>query len=193
MTIEKLQGTVTKMSVTYHRRQSHGGDAGWDTKEFGITVEVSMDADADFTENARVTYADLKKKVDAVFPEPAPQQTFTPETQEKVDLLYGTEPTYNAVQPPQEQVPPGVTETIPVTHLRVEFDQKGQKRLKVLGGRWEKYGVMVWPEVYHPLGINITPLDAADYPPPHFGLAATLKAVVEMDGEKPRKVVGWVR
>ena len=72
--------------------------------------------------------------------------------------------------------------------ITVEYTPGGEKRAKIKGGRWKKYGVMCWPEVLAlpPLEWDLDALDATDYPVP-----AGVQAIVLMVDDKPKKVVGW--
>jgi len=72
--------------------------------------------------------------------------------------------------------------------ITVEYTPGGEKRAKVKGGRWKKYGVMCWPETLKlpPLEWDLDELDAADYPVP-----GGVQAVVLMVDDKPKKVIGW--
>ena len=72
--------------------------------------------------------------------------------------------------------------------ITVEYTPGGEKRAKVKGGRWLKYGVTCWPEVLKmpPLEWDLDALDAADYP-----VSAGVTAIVMMLDDKPKKVTGW--
>jgi len=72
--------------------------------------------------------------------------------------------------------------------ITVEYTPGGEKRAKVKGGKWKKYGVVCWPEVLAlpPLEWELDALDAADYNVP-----AGVQAVALMVDDKPKKIIGW--
>ena len=76
-----------------------------------------------------------------------------------------------------------------VASIAVEYSPGGEKRAKVKGGKWAKFGVMCWPEVLslEPLEWNLDELDAVEYSVP-----AGLKAKALMVDGKPKKVVEWL-
>jgi hypothetical protein len=69
--------------------------------------------------------------------------------------------------------------------LSVEL-RDGKKRCRVKGGIYSKYGVTVWPEVLEKLDL---PPEARE--PGEHELDPGLSMVVQMNGDKPKKVVGW--
>lgn len=101
-------------------------------------------------------------------------------------------PAVLVAKPEPTRVPDGdglaEMDTFPVKGLRVEFAPSGAKMAKILGGRWLKFGVTVWPEVLATVGLDVEPLGAGDYVPEQL-LGKT--AVALMDGKKPKKVVSF--
>ena len=77
-----------------------------------------------------------------------------------------------------------------VDKLRIESTSTGTKVGKAFGGKWKKFGVMVWPEVMEALIGSIADLDVGqEFGPPKPGTRA--KALLNEKGS-PSKVVEWL-
>ena len=77
-----------------------------------------------------------------------------------------------------------------VDKLRIESTSTGTKIGKAFGGKWRKFGVMVWPEIMEALIGSIADLDVGqEFGPPKPGTKA--KALLNEKGS-PSKVVEWL-
>ena len=75
---------------------------------------------------------------------------------------------------------------ITVQHFTVEMTKSGKRIGKAFGGRWMKYGVTFWPEVANEVGLDI---DRCDLDRKYNLPTGWTKARVELEGDKPKKVV----
>ena len=74
--------------------------------------------------------------------------------------------------------------TFIATTLTIEFNPKGEKSGKLKGGRFEKFGVRLWPEVAKVLGFDLEQYEAGEYK-----IEPISVRYVEHEG-KPSKVIG---
>lgn len=84
----------------------------------------------------------------------------------------GTEPRTN--QPSRD------TEIILGSRISVEV-RDGKHFFKLHGGKYEKYGVRLWPEVAKAAGLQSVPLEGMDLPP--------CDVTIELNGGQPKRVL----
>ena len=171
----KIKGTPSKAGVYVSRKLT---DGNWGSFEvvYGLEMNLAEGADLDAVFKAMDDELTLAVGVSAHEKEAKVMRSVTqPEAEDFVEPEYM--PSTDAT-----------TKTILAETITVEFTPKGQKNAKVKGGRWKMYGVMCWPEVLSlpPIEWDLETLDAGDYPAP-----PGVKAIVLMDGDKPKKVIGW--
>jgi hypothetical protein len=74
------------------------------------------------------------------------------------------------------------TEILDVQDIAVE-ERNGKRYYKLGGGRWLKFGVTAWPEVFAPVG-----LDASNFAAGRSPFPSGYKMEVELENDKPKKV-----
>jgi len=74
--------------------------------------------------------------------------------------------------------------TFHATKLKIEFNPKGEKVGKMMGGKFEKFGVIAWPEVLTALGFNLAEMQAGEYK-----VDMVVAYAVNPEG-KPQKITG---
>lgn len=74
--------------------------------------------------------------------------------------------------------------TFRATKLKVEFSPDGKKKGKLFGGKFEKFGVTVWPEVLSTFGFDIDQMQPGEY---QFDAVVTYAL---NDKNQPSKVTG---
>ena len=53
--------------------------------------------------------------------------------------------------------------TFHATKLKIAFSEDGKKKGKMYGGKFEKFGVTLWPEIATTLGFDIDQMSAGEY------------------------------
>ncbi len=176
--VAKLGGVFKEITVNVERKKTDGNYGSYGVS-MGATINVPANENPE--ELARALDAYLTAEV-----------SFSMQT--KKDAMVVEEPVAKSAPVAQEvRTPIGDDgeeyDIFDVTSIVVEYSPGGEKRAKAKGGKWAKFGVMVWHEVLAlpPLEWDLTELDAVEVPAP-----VGLKAKALMVGGKPKKVVEWL-
>ena len=168
------KATLKELNVTMSRKE-WSDDAGSLGVTVGIVLEVG-DEDKDEVYAGAISW--VSAKIDGTLK--AHGRVPSP-----------TEPPKKTAAPVAPSAPTAPTEDEDVftaETITVEYTPGGDKRAKIKGGKWKKYGVMCWKEVLAlpPLEWDLDTLGAADYPVP-----AGVQAIALLVDGKPKKIVGW--
>lgn len=182
-TMEELGAKIVQVSVSYERKISDGqyGSVGG---FFSVTADVALEADPEVALDATFAWVkkaavrNMKTSFDGIARKDAPAA-----------LPRQAPPAAPpAAQPATAPAPAETYEVFAVDTIAIEFAPNGEKRAKAKGGKYVKFGVIVWPEVLAlpPLEWVVDDLDAIEY-----GVPAGVSAKVLLVDGKPKKVVGW--
>lgn len=157
--LEKLGGTVTKISVFYDRKVSDGnyGSVGG---QFGVEADLAPGADPERAMDAIYAYVkeaatrNLKPSFDAVKPKEAPPAGPVPAPRTPQE---GPGPTLAPKHAPEHaplpaaQIPPGASERVldVVAEDSVQYKvlDSGKKLLLFKVGPFKVHGIDCWPEI----------------------------------------------
>lgn len=89
--------------------------------------------------------------------------------------------------PTHDGTPSAATEIIDVDYIDVE-EKGGKKYYKVMGGKFKRYGVRIWPEDEEVTG-GVPELNFAYFGTGRHPVKAGYRALVSMAGDKPLKVL----
>ena len=162
-----FKGVPSAISVSVSRKKS---DGDYGSFEVSASIEASLAPDANLEE----TFDELDTWLTAAV------GTSVNEKAKKIGIKQQDLP-----ETPPEPASDIETDVFDVVSITVEYTPGGEKRAKVKGGRWAKYGVTCWPEVLEKIDFDLDSADAADYP------QNGLKAVALMVDNKPKKVIDF--
>lgn len=173
-------GTPTRLAVRISRKLT---DGNYGSLEVSAELEVNLPPEANLDD----AYDSLSAYLEAKVGQDAKLKAAEVEVRVTTQTVVHPEFTDDdgVVFPAQES---SETEVFDVTAYEIAYTPKGQKILKVKGGKWTKFGVTVWPEVAEQSKAleGWDSRDAGEYT-----IGGKLTAVVLMEGGKPKKVVGW--
>jgi len=180
-TVEMLKGKVTTISLRLEGGLTIEHEGKW--KKYAIAPEMTVSVGP--TDDFEAKAAELEAYISAwigKYLKPI-EEHYAPENPVLHDAPVA--PKAPVAQDAQQLVD---EDTFVAETITVEYTPGGEKRAKVKGGRWLKYGVTCWPEVLKmpPLEWDLDALDAADYP-----VSAGVTAIVMMLDDKPKKVTEW--
>ena len=173
-------GTPTALSVRVSRRL---GDGKYGSLEVSAELTVNLGADAKLDDTFDAIDAWLTAKVGKSAHEKL-DRTEQAVALEIEPLAAGFVPGTVVSGPATDSDPR--YEVIEVKNFAVEMTKSGKRIGKAFGGRWMKYGITFWPETAAEVGVE---LDACDLDRKYNLPAGLTKGRVEMDGDKPRKIV----
>ena len=180
---ELIGGLFKEVTVLVSRKRTDGNYGSYDVS-YGATINVPPDGDVDQLAMALDAY------LTASVAESMKQKQEDMPQAEEVPVLHNA-PAKSAPREVRTPIDDSGAEydIFDVASIAVEYSPGGEKRAKVKGGKWAKFGVMCWPEVLslEPLEWNLDELDAVEYSVP-----AGLKAKALMVDGKPKKVVEWL-
>lgn len=189
-TVAKIGGKITSIRVEYSRKVSTG-DYGSIGAGFAIEAQVAPDANIEDSGGALQALAEA-----FVNSQLGPLAKGLAEKASQPRLVEADEKT--SPEPPQETREPvheGM-EYMEVDGITVEFSPKtGQKLAKAKGGKWKKFGVIAWPEVFSEINVDVSELEPGEHSNEILGVYT--RAVVLMtqkDGKVvPQKIVHFVK
>ena len=192
--LANLKGSVSEVHVSHSRRVTDGnyGSVG---SECGITFVPAPDANID--DVVAVLDAYTKARVDAALPKALDEvivrhgdgaefKTLRTTAEEEGANIVGA-----VAKPEPVRVPDGdgsqETDVFKVDTFQVE-ERNGKRSAKVKGGRFQKYGLIAWPEVFKAVNID---LDALDLKKPYSLPVPLTEAVYVLDAGKAKKVTAF--
>ena len=181
-------GTPTALSVRVSRKTS---DGEYGSFEGSAEVTVNLPPEVDLEQAFDASDAWLTAAVGASMAEKRGMIAKSKETHEQVVAAPSAEVVQAVAAAPAAQAPvasDATYEVIEVKNFAVEMTKSGKRIGKAFGGKWTKFGVTFWPETAAEVGVE---LDACDLDRKYNLPAVYTHARVEMDVDKPKKVVSF--